>query len=163
MRIALDVMGGDYGSKVVIEGVQRALAEGVRVSELILVGNEADIGQYLRMHGSRDNRIRVVHASEVLTMQDKPVEGLRRKKDCSILKAVDLVKDGHADAVISPGNTGGIVAASTIRLRPLTGVDRPGIATVIPTQENEFVLLDSGANIECRPIHLAHYAVMGSV
>jgi glycerol-3-phosphate acyltransferase PlsX len=79
------------------------------------------------------------------------------------LRAVDLVKDGKADALISLGNTGGIVAASTIRLRPLAGVDRPGIATIIPTPENEFVLLDSGANVECRPIHLLHYAVMGSV
>ncbi|MSU61842.1 MAG: phosphate acyltransferase PlsX [Pedosphaera sp.] len=163
MRIALDVMGGDHGSKIVIEGVQQAIAEGIQVSELILVGNEAEIEQHLREHRNRDKRLRTVHASEVLTMQDKPVEGLRRKKDCSILKAVDLVRDGHADAVISAGNTGGIVAASTIRLRPLSGVDRPGIATVIPTPENEFVLLDSGANIECRPIHLLHYAVMGSV
>jgi phosphate acyltransferase len=113
--------------------------------------------------GFDDSRVKVIHASEVLTMEDKPVLGLRRKKDSSILRAVELVKDGKADALISPGNTGGIVAASTIRLRPLAGVDRPGIATIIPAPKNEFVLLDSGANIECRPIHLLHYAIMGSV
>jgi len=96
-------------------------------------------------------------------MEDKPVEGLRKKKDCSILKAVDLVKDKQADAVISTGNTGGIVAASTIRLRPLPGIDRPCIATVIPTSKAEFVLLDSGASVECRPLHLLHFAIMGSV
>jgi len=93
----------------------------------------------------------------------KPVEGLRRKKDSSILRAVDLLKDGKADALISPGNTGGIVAASTIRLRPLAGLDRPCIATVIPAPENEFVLLDSGASVECRPRHLLDFAIMGSV
>lgn len=96
-------------------------------------------------------------------MEDKPVEGLRKKKDCSLLKAVELVKNGEADAVISLGNTGGLVAASTIRLRPLKGIDRPAIATIIPTQENEFVLLDSGANPECKPIHLVHFALMGSI
>jgi glycerol-3-phosphate acyltransferase PlsX len=91
------------------------------------------------------------------------VEGLRRKKDCSILRAVDLLKEGKADALISPGNTGGIVAASTIRLRLLEGLDRPGIATVIPAPKNEFVLLDSGASVECRPTHLLHFAIMGSI
>ncbi len=163
MRIAVDVMGGDHGCGVVIEGVQQALASASDITELLLVGNQAEIESCLSKRRFDDNRLQIVHASEVLTMEDKPVEGLRRKKDCSILRTVDLVKEGKADALISPGNTGGIVAASTIRLRPLAGVDRPGIATVIPTQHNEFVLLDSGANIECRPIHLIHYAVMGSV
>jgi glycerol-3-phosphate acyltransferase PlsX len=79
------------------------------------------------------------------------------------LRAVDLLKEGLADAMISPGNTGGIVAASTIRLRPLPGVDRPGIATVIPGQKNDFVLLDSGASVECVPLHLLHFAIMGSI
>jgi glycerol-3-phosphate acyltransferase PlsX len=163
MRIAVDVMGGDHGCGVVIEGVRQALEKDSSISELYLVGNQAEIGAYLSERGIKDDRLRIVHAGEFLTMEDKPVEGLRRKKDSSILRTVDLVKEGKADSLISPGNTGGIVAASTIRLRPLAGVDRPGIATVIPTQHNEFVLLDSGANIECRPIHLLHYAVMGSV
>ena len=104
-----------------------------------------------------------MHASEVLTMADKPVLGLRRKKDCSILRAVDLLKDGRAEALVSPGNTGGVVAAATIRLRPLPGIERPAIAAVIPAPENEFVLLDAGANVECRPMHLLQYAIMGSV
>ena len=163
MRIAVDVMGGDHGCGVVIEGIKQALETDSTIAELFLVGQQPLIEVALQQEQFEDPRLRVVHAAEVLTMQDKPVEGLRRKKDCSILRAVDLVKDGQADALISSGNTGGIVAASTIRLRPLSGVDRPGIATVIPTQENEFVLIDSGANIECRPVHLLHYAVMGSV
>ena len=100
---------------------------------------------------------------EVLTMEDKPSVAVRRKKDCSIVRAVELVNDGKADAVVSVGNTGGIFAAATFKLGRIPGVDRGGIATVIPRAEGEFVLLDSGANIECKPIHLAHYAVMGSI
>jgi glycerol-3-phosphate acyltransferase PlsX len=96
-------------------------------------------------------------------MEDKPVNAVRRKKDCSITRAVELVHEGKADAVVSLGNTGGIFAAATFKLGRVPGVDRGGIATVIPTPDNEFVLLDSGANIECKPIHLAHYAVMGSI
>ncbi|MBM3839173.1 MAG: phosphate acyltransferase PlsX [Verrucomicrobia bacterium] len=163
MRIAVDVMGGDHGHGVVIDGVQHALQADLGLTEAYLVGERESIESYLKQANAHDRRIRIVHASEVLTMEDKPVEGLRRKKDCSILRAVDLVKEGKADALISPGNTGGLVAAATIRLRKLEGVERVGIATVIPSAENEFVLLDSGANVECRPMHLVHYAVMGTV
>lgn len=163
MRIVVDVMGGDHGCGVVIDGVKEALQSNARITEIFLVGHQDEIQASLAKSSLHDARVRVVHASEVLTMRDKPVEGLRKKKDCSILRAVDLIKDGTADALISPGNTGGLVAAATIRLRKLEGVDRVGIATVIPAQENEFVLLDSGANVESRPLHLVHYAVMGSV
>src|SRR6185369_13026465 len=102
-------------------------------------------------------------ASEVLTMEDKPAAALRRKRDCSIARAVELVREGNADGVVSLGNTGGIFAAATLKLGRIPGVDRGGIATVIPTPDQGFVLLDSGANIECKPIHLVHYAVMGSI
>ncbi len=156
-------MGGDHGCEVVINGIKSALESVERISELFLVGREPEIRVALGKSGFNDSRLRLVHASEVLTMEDRPVEGLRRKKDCSIARSIQLLKEGKADAVISPGNTGGIVASATLRLRPLTGVDRPGIATVIPAPDNEFVLLDSGANIDCRPLHLVHYAVMGSV
>jgi phosphate acyltransferase len=99
----------------------------------------------------------------VLTMEDKPVDGLRKKKDCSLLRAVDLVKDGKAQAVISTGNTGGLVAASTIRLRTLPGVDRPTIAPVMPSERGYFVLVDGGATPECKPHYLAQFAIMGSL
>ena len=163
MRIVVDVMGGDHGCKVVVDGARQALQHNRSIAALFLVGDETEIRRSLRELGCRDDRVTVVHASEVLTMEDKPVLGLRRKKDCSILRAVELIKDGKADALVSPGNTGGVVAASTIRLRPLPGVERPGIAAVIPAPENEFVLLDAGANVDGRPLHLAQYAVMGSV
>ena len=163
MRIVVDVMGGDHGPRVVIDGAKQALQRHDRITEMALVGRADEIRAAISQTGLQDPRVHVVHASEFLTMEDKPIEGLRKKKDSSILRAVDLLRDGKADALISPGNTGGLVAASMIRLRPLPGVDRAGIATVIPGAESRFVLLDSGANAESRPKHLLHYAVMGSV
>jgi phosphate acyltransferase len=163
MRIVVDVMGGDHGPGVVIAGAKQALEANDRIKDLYLVGRSDEIQASLKASGLQDTRVQVVHASEFLTMEDKPVEGLRKKKDCSILRAMDLLRQEKADALISPGNTGGLVAAATIRLRPLAGVDRIGIATIIPGPENQFVLLDSGANVESRPMHLLHYAVMGSV
>ena len=163
MRIAVDVMGSDRGPGVIIDGARQALASNSKITALYLVGREDEIKRALAHAACDDARVEIVHAGEVMTMDDKPSEGLRRKKDCSILRAVDLVKDGKADAVISPGNTGGLVAAATIRLRRLPGVERPCIATVIPTQHNEFVLLDSGASVECLPLDLLHFAIMGGV
>src|SRR5438093_2261554 len=163
MRIALDVMGGDHGCGVVIEGAKRALQADRKITALYLVGQKDQIHAALPHRGFRDHRVRVVHASEVLTMEEKPTAAIRKKKDCSIARAVELVHDGKADAVVSVGNTGGIFAAATFKLGRIPGLDRGGIATVIPTPDNEFVLLDSGANIECKPVHLAHFAVMGSI
>ena len=163
MRIAVDVMGGDHGCRVVIEGVKRALEADSRISALYLVGNRSEIHAALPQRGFRDHRVRVVHASEVLTMAEKPAAALRKKKDCSIARAMELAREGKVDAVISLGNTGGIFAAATFKLGRIPGVDRGCIAAVIPAPDHEFVLLDAGANIECKPLHLAHYAVMGSV
>jgi glycerol-3-phosphate acyltransferase PlsX len=163
MRIVVDVMGGDHGPGVVIEGAKQALQVNARITQLFLVGRSEEIQTGLANAGLADPRVQIIHASEFLTMEDKPVEGVRKKKDCSINKAVELLRDGKGDALISPGNTGGLVAASMFGLRKLPGVDRVGIATVIPGPENDFVLLDSGANVESRPKHLLHYAVMGSV
>ncbi len=163
MRIVVDVMGGDHGCEVVVLGAKLALEANSKITELHLVGNEPDVCSALKAVGLSDRRVLITHASQVLTMEDKPVEGLRRKKDCSLLRAVDLLKDGRADAMVSLGNTGGLVAASTIRLRTLPGVDRPAIAAVIPSETHEFILVDAGANPDCKPIHLAQFAIMGSV
>ena len=156
-------MGGDHGCGVVIEGAKRALEADRQIAVLYLVGDETAISKALPQGGFRDDRVQVVHASEVLTMEDKPAAAVRKKKDCSIARAVDLVHEGRADAVVSLGNTGGIFAAATFKLGRIPGVDRGAIATVIPRPEREFVLLDAGANIECKPLHLAHYAVMGHI
>ncbi len=163
MRIAVDVMGGDHGCGVVIEGARLALQNSKKITALYLVGDQAAIHAALPVRGFRDHRMKVVHASEVITMEDKPVNALRKKRDSSIVRAAELVHDGKADALISLGNTGGIFAAATFKVGRLAGVDRGCIATVIPRQGNEFVLLDAGANIECKPCHLAQFAVMGSI
>jgi glycerol-3-phosphate acyltransferase PlsX len=163
MRIAVDVMGGDHGCGVVIAGAKLALEANKKISRLYLVGDQSAIHAALPPRGFRDHRVRVIHASEVVTMDDKPVIALRKKKDSSIARAAELVHEGKADALVSLGNTGGIFAAATFKVGRIAGVDRGCIATVIPRQSNEFVLLDAGANIECKPIHLAQFAVMGSV
>jgi phosphate acyltransferase len=163
MRIAVDVMGGDHGCGVVIAGVKRALEENKDLETIYLVGNKADIHAALPPRGFRDHRVRIIHATEVVEMEDKPVIALRKKKDSSIGRAADLVSEGKADAIISLGNTGGIFAAGTFKVGRIPGVDRGCIATVIPRHDSEFVLLDAGANVECKPFHLAQFAVMGNV
>ena len=156
-------MGGDYGCGVVIEGAKLALQANKKISTLYLVGDQAAIHAALPHRGFRDHRVRVVHASEVVTMDDKPANAVRKKRDSSVARAAELVKEGKADAIVSLGNTGGLFAAATFKIGRLPGVDRGCIATVIPRQDNEFVLLDAGANVECKPVHLAHFAVMGSI
>ncbi len=156
-------MGGDHGCGVVIAGAKLALEASKKITALYLVGNQADIHAALPARGFRDHRVRVIHASEVVEMDDKPVIALRKKKDSSIGRAAELVHDGQADAVVSLGNTGGIFAAATFKVGRIPGVDRGCIATVIPRQSGEFVLLDAGASVECKPLHLAQFAVMGSV
>lgn len=163
MRLAVDVMGGDHGPEELLQGVKLGLAAEPSIRTLFVVGREEELRPLCERIGLDDPRLRIQHASEVLAMEDKPVQGLRKKKDCSLLRAVELVKDGAADAFISSGNTGGIVAAATIRLRPLAGVERPTLACVMPSRTGAFVLVDGGANPECTPHNLLQFAVMGSV
>jgi glycerol-3-phosphate acyltransferase PlsX len=163
MRIVVDVMGGDHGIEVVIDGVKQALQAYANISELHLVGQQAEIEAGLKRAHCADPRLRIHHASEIITMEDKPLDAVRRKKDCSMVRAMELVRDGKAEAVISRGNTGALVASATFKLRRLDPVDRPAIATVIPSGQGEFVLLDAGANHECKPAHLVQFAIMGRV
>lgn len=163
MRIVVDVMGGDHGISVVINGVSQALKAYPHITELHLVGLKAEIEAELERARCSDSRLRIHHASEIITMEDKPLDAVRKKKDCSMVRAMELVRDGKAEAVISRGNTGALVASATFKLRRLEPVDRPAIATVIPSGHGEFVLLDAGANHECKPAHLLQFAIMGSV
>lgn len=162
MRIALDVMGGDHGCAAVVAGAKLALAADTKLSALYLVGNEQEIQPVVRQLGLRDGRIQILHCTEVLTMEDKPVEGIRKKKDSSMVRAIELVREGKADAVLSPGNTGALVAGS-MKLRRLEGVERPALAARMPSRTGDFVLLDAGANPVCEPQHLAQFAVMGNL
>jgi len=163
MKIALDAMGGDFGPPNIVGGAVMALKEYPHIEKLFLVGDTPRIETELKQHGCNDRRIEIVHASQVVEMSDGAVDAVRRKKDSSVSRAVDLVKKGDASAIVSAGHTGAAVAATTIKLRTLPGVDRPGIAAVIPSETNIFVLIDAGANSDPRPDHLVQYAIMGSV
>ncbi len=163
MKIALDAMGGDFGPPNLVSGAVMALQDCSKVEKLFLVGDTARVKAELKKHRCRDERIEIVHSTQVVDMADKAVDAVRRKKDSSISLAVNLVKEGAADAVVSAGHTGAAVAAATIKLRTLPGIDRPGIAALIPTETNLFVLIDAGANTNCEPVNLLQYAIMGSV
>src|SRR5215471_20912884 len=163
MKIALDAMGGDFGPPNLVGGAVLALREYRRIGKLFLVGDTKQIEAELKKHRCHDSRVEIVHASQVVDMSDRAVESVRRKKDSSVSRAVDLVKHGEAHAIVSAGHTGAAVAATMIKLRTLPGIDRPGIAAILPTEFNVFVLIDAGANIDARPEHLLQYAFMGSV
>jgi glycerol-3-phosphate acyltransferase PlsX len=162
MRIALDAMGGDFAPDVNIEGAVQCLDELGQDDQVILVGPQGLIESKLSALGANRDRILVVDAPDVVTMDDSPVESLRKKPKSSIAILAKLAKADEADAVISAGNTGACVAAFQMRMRNLPGVNRPGIAVVIPTFGGPVVLCDVGANIACKPLHLYQYAVMAS-
>jgi glycerol-3-phosphate acyltransferase PlsX len=162
MRIAIDAMGGDFAPREAVAGSVMA-ASLPNIDCLILVGDEVAIKAELEACGGNQDKIRIHHASQVVEMGESPAQAIRKKKDSSISRAVELVRDGEADAVMSAGNTGAAMAASTLKLRTLEGVDRPAIATVMPTQKTPLVLLDAGANTDCTPEQLMQFAVMGSV
>jgi phosphate acyltransferase len=163
VKIALDAMGGDYGPPNLVAGAVMALREYPRITKLFLVGDTAKIEAELKKDGCNDGRIEIVHATQVVDMSDRAWSAVRRKKDSSVSRAVDLVKYGQAEAIVSAGHTGAAVAASMIKLRTLEGINRPGIAAVLPTETNVFVLVDAGANVDARAEHLLQYAFMGSV
>jgi glycerol-3-phosphate acyltransferase PlsX len=163
MRVALDAMGGDFAPRNLVEGAVLALEAYPQLSKLFLVGDRAAVEAELARLHCTDSRVEVVHASQVVDMTDEAIASVRKKKDSSVSRAVDLVKSGSAQAVVSAGHTGAAVAASTIKLRLLPGIERAGIATTIPTESNLFVLIDAGANPDAKPIHLLQYAIMGSV
>lgn len=163
MRIAVDAMGGDHAPREVVAGAVDAANKLPSVSDIYLVGDETAIKTELELCGNIPSNIHVRHASEVVEMGEAPAHAVRRKRDSSIGRAVDMVKNGEADAVVSAGNTGAVVTAATLKLRTLEGVDRPAIATVMPTHSNPLVLVDAGANPDCGPKLLRQFAVMGSV
>jgi glycerol-3-phosphate acyltransferase PlsX len=163
MKIALDAMGGDFGPPNLVGGAVMALRDYPQIEKLFLVGDTPQIEAELKKHKCNDRRIETVHSTQVVAMSDGAVDSVRRKKDSSVSRAVDLVKKGEAAAIVSAGHTGAAVAATTIKLRTLPGIDRPGIAAVIPSETNIFVLIDAGANSDAKPEHLLQYGIMGSV
>ena len=164
MKIALDAMGGDHAPACTVGGALEALKRFSDI-EIIFVGDKVRIEQEMRDQNAwpMDRRCSIHHASQVVGMSDNATDAIRRKKDSSISRAAELLADGGADALVSAGHTGALVAAATIRLRKLPGVERPGIAAIMPTQNHFFLLLDAGANVDSDPGHLLHYGIMGSV
>ena len=163
MRIAIDAMGGDDAPDEIIAGVLESIELLAEDDELILVGPENEIEAHLTSKLPRKGKISIVHAPDIIAMDDVPIESLRRKPKSSIPTIAKLAKRGQADAVISAGNTGACVAAFQMRMRNLPGVNRPGIAVVFPTPGGLVTICDVGANIACKPIHLYQYGVMASV
>ncbi|HBT20031.1 MAG TPA: phosphate acyltransferase PlsX [Peptococcaceae bacterium] len=159
MKIAIDAMGGDYAPEEIVKGAVEAAKE--YDAEIILVGNSSLIKEHL---GDRElKNISIVHCDQYIAMDEKPAVALRKKKDASIAVATRLVKEGRADAVISAGSTGAQMASSLITLGRLKNVQRPAIAAILPGLKGNIVLLDAGANTDCRPENLVEFAVMGSV
>jgi glycerol-3-phosphate acyltransferase PlsX len=156
-------MGGDLGPSEVVEAVKLALAADPALAPLLLVGQREVLDSLLLAAGlPADPRVSVVHASEVITMDDKPLKALKTKKDASMVRAIELVKTGEARVAVSSGNTGALMAGGTLRLRMMNGVDRPALAAVIPREGGHFILIDAGANPEARPEHLMHNAILGA-
>jgi phosphate acyltransferase len=163
MRIALDAMGSDKAPSVEVEGAIRSLRalEGV---EILLVGDRDTVEAELERHpdAPRD-RIRVIHAEERIEMGEAPAQAIRRKRKSSIVIGLTLQKQGEADAFVSAGSTGAVMAGSLVILRPLPGVDRPAIGTVFPTSGAPTLVLDAGANVDTRPQHLLQFAHLGTI
>ena len=159
VRVAVDAMGGDHGADEVVPGAL-AYARSHPEDTIILVGDEAVLARFL---ADRPVNVRTVHASQVIGMDEHPALALREKKDATILVAMDLVRRGEADAVVTAGHTGAGMAAAVLRLGRLRGVDRPALAVQMVGTENPFVLLDIGANPDSTPENLAQYAQMGAI
>ncbi|WP_051308973.1 phosphate acyltransferase PlsX [Desulfogranum japonicum] len=158
-------MGGDSGSEILIHGALASVAENQSL-EVILVGDEQILQDTLQKCADSSSkvtdRLRIVHAPECIGMDESPVDGVRKKKDASVMVAFDLVKNGGADAVVSAGNSGATLAAGIRKLGRLPGVSRPGIASFFPTLKRPVMLMDIGANVDCRPKHLCQFAIMAS-
>ena len=163
MKIAIDAMGGDNGHELNVEGACLAIDEFSSLEKLYLVGDENQITNSLKRLNKNNSKIEIIHSSEVVEMNESPAMAIRRKKKSSISIATDLVKEGTCEAIVSAGNTGAAVAAATLKLRNIKGVDRAGIATPMPNEYGTCYLLDAGANTEAKPSHLLQYAIMGSV
>jgi phosphate acyltransferase len=160
--IALDLMGSDRGPNELMEGALLALNQPTFSSHLVLVGNESMIVPFLKSKGlESDKRLSIHPALDVIGMDEKPVQSLK-KKEASMVKGLELVKSGQAHALLSCGNTGSLMAGGMIKLRPMDGIDRPALASVIPTQKNCFILIDAGANPEAEAHNLLQNAFLGS-
>ena len=161
MAIAVDAMGGDSPLAVQIEAAVRAIRD--FAIEVVLVGAEDQISKALKQHSYDQHKLRIVNSTEIVEMNESPAQALRQKKNSSIRVAVDLVKAGEAEAIVSAGNTGASMAIAKFVFKSIEGIERPAIATLMPSvhRNHPFVLLDIGANTDCKPLYLLQFALMG--
>jgi glycerol-3-phosphate acyltransferase PlsX len=164
IRVAVDAMGGDNAPGAIVRGAVQALSDEADL-ELVFVGDEGRIHKELAIAGADGgkSRIRIVHASQVVGMDEPPVEAVKTKKDSSLIRMVELAAAKEVDAVLSAGNTGACAAVCQLKMKPLPCVKRPGIAVTIPAFHGPFVLCDVGANIQAKPRHLYEYAIMATL
>lgn len=161
MKIAVDGMGGDKAPQVVVEGVIEAINQyGV---DVIITGPEDLILKEVNKYTYDKSKLQILHCSEIIDCNEEPVKAIRRKKDSSLYKALELVKNGEADAIISAGSTGALMAGATLIIGRIKGIDRPALAPVMPGKNGHFMLIDCGANAECKPHYLVQFAKMGTV
>jgi glycerol-3-phosphate acyltransferase PlsX len=167
MRIALDAMGGDYAPAAIVQGGLEAAKLGNGAYEIVFVGDQTQIAQEIHRHRllTRGESLRysIYHASEKIEMCDVPTVALKKKKDASVLVAARLHQEGKVDAVVSAGHTGAAMAASLMELGRIRGVNRPGIGSLIPNGYGVTMLIDVGANVDCKPIQLTQFGMMGSI
>jgi glycerol-3-phosphate acyltransferase PlsX len=161
IKISLDAMGGDFAPKTTVEGAVQAAQE-LNIAT-ILVGNESVLAEELSSYDHSGLPIEIRHASEIITMDESPLNLIRKKRNASIRVAFDLVKSGEAQAVVTAGNSGAALTAALFVLDNIRGIDRPAIATIMPTLTGSVIVIDAGANTICKPFNLVQFALMGSV
>lgn len=161
MNIAVDVFGGDNAPQAILDGCMLALEQNEDM-HLILVGDALVIEKYLNEHAHDANRIRIKHAPDIISSHEQPTVAIKHKKDSSLVQALMCVVEGDAGCMISAGSTGAVLAGATLLIRRLKGVKRPALAPIMPTRDGCILLVDCGANIDCKPQYLQQFAVMGS-
>ncbi|MGB9592883.1 MAG: phosphate acyltransferase, partial [Anaerolineae bacterium] len=161
MRIVVDAMGGDHAPEVVIQGVQDYLSDGP--ADIVLVGQEDKVKPLLNKYPLPPDRVQFRHASQVIEMDEHPAEAVKAKEDSSMVVGMNLLKSGEADAFMSAGNSGGVLAAALFRLGRIPGIKRPALSTVYPTATGFTFILDIGANTDCKPLYLQQFGLMGSI
>jgi len=162
-RIAVDAMGGDHAPRNIVQGAIQAAREDPQQREILLVGRSQAVEAELSECDVRGLTVRVVHAGEGVEMEDPPTASVLKKPGSSIARAMDLLRDGEVDAIFSAGSTGAVTAAACLKLKRLDGIERPALATTLPNLIGTGVLLDAGANTDCRPRHLMQFAIMGNI
>lgn len=162
MKILLDGMGGDHAPEVIVHGAVEAAKE--IKEKIVIIGNENDIIQLLKKHNYQGDNIEVIHAEESIENNESPVKAIRTKKNSSIVKALTMLRGGDGDVFISAGSTGALLAGGLLIVGRIKGIDRPALATIYPVIGSEpALLLDAGANAECKPMHLLEFGIMGSL